>query len=102
MSKIMFTACLSAGARILCGDSESPMAEKSELAMNLSSTYKTLADTPNSEAWLEKAKCWHPRGHPSPGAFTLARGITVDKSPSFRLGALGEPARARSAIDQTG
>ena len=48
----------------LCGDSESQMAEKSELAMNLSSTYKALADTPNSEAWLEKAKRWAPKGSP--------------------------------------
>jgi len=48
----------------LCGDSESQMAEKSELAMNLSSAYKALADTPNSEAWLEKAKRWAPKGSP--------------------------------------
>ena len=48
----------------LCGDSESEMAEKSELAMNLSSTYKALADTPNSDAWLEKAKRWAPKGSP--------------------------------------
>ncbi len=48
----------------LCGDSESQMAEKSELAMNLSSAYKALADSPNSEAWLEKAKRWAPKGSP--------------------------------------
>ena len=48
----------------LCGDSESQMAEKSELAMNLSSTYKSLADTPNSDEWLEKAKRWAPKGSP--------------------------------------
>jgi tetratricopeptide (TPR) repeat protein len=48
----------------LCADSESQMAEKSELAMNLSSAYKALADTPNSEAWLEKAKRWAPKGSP--------------------------------------
>ncbi|HWW15940.1 MAG TPA: hypothetical protein VN310_14865 [Candidatus Dormibacteraeota bacterium] len=48
----------------LCGDSESQMAEKSELAMNLSSTYKALGDAPNSEAWLEKAKRWAPKGSP--------------------------------------
>jgi tetratricopeptide (TPR) repeat protein len=54
-----YRACIA-----LCGDSESQMAEKSELAMNLSSTYKALADTPNSEAWLEKAKRWAPKGSP--------------------------------------
>jgi tetratricopeptide (TPR) repeat protein len=54
-----YQACIA-----LCGDSESQLAEKSELAMNLSSTYKALADTPNSEAWLEKAKHWAPKGSP--------------------------------------
>jgi hypothetical protein len=54
-----YQACIA-----LCGDSESQMAEKSELAMNLSSTYKALADTPNSEAWLERAKRWAPKGSP--------------------------------------
>lgn len=54
-----YQACIA-----LCGDSESQMAEKSELAMNLSSTYKALADTPNSEVWLEKAKRWAPKGSP--------------------------------------
>jgi tetratricopeptide (TPR) repeat protein len=54
-----YRACIA-----LCGDSESQMAEKSELAMNPSSTYKALADTPNSEAWLEKAKRWAPKGSP--------------------------------------
>lgn len=48
----------------LCGDSESKMAEKSELAMNLSSTYKSLGDTSNSDEWLEKAKRWAPKGSP--------------------------------------
>lgn len=54
-----YQACI-----VLCGDSESQMAEKSELAMNLSSTYKALADTANSEAWREKAKRWAPKGSP--------------------------------------
>jgi tetratricopeptide (TPR) repeat protein len=54
-----YQACIA-----LCGDSESQMAEKSELTMNLSSTYKALGDTPNSEAWLEKAKRWAPKGSP--------------------------------------
>jgi hypothetical protein len=40
----------------LCGDSESELAEKSELAMNLSSEYAALGDTTNRDAWLEKAK----------------------------------------------
>ena len=26
--------------------------------------YKALADTPNSEAWLEKAMPWAPKGSP--------------------------------------
>jgi hypothetical protein len=54
-----YQACIA-----VCGDSESQMAEKSKLAMNLSSTYKALADTSNSEAWLEKAKRWAPKGSP--------------------------------------
>jgi hypothetical protein len=52
-----YQACIA-----LCGDSESQMAEKSELAMNLSAAYKALADSPNSEEWLEKAKTWAPKG----------------------------------------
>jgi tetratricopeptide (TPR) repeat protein len=54
-----YQACIA-----LCDDSESQMAEKSELAMNLSSAYKTLADTSNSELWREKAKRWAPKGSP--------------------------------------
>jgi tetratricopeptide (TPR) repeat protein len=46
----------------LCGDSESEMAEKSELAMNLSSTYNALGDATNRGVWLEKAKRWAPKG----------------------------------------
>ncbi len=49
----------------LCGDSESQMAEKSELAMNLSSAYGALGDTSNRDAWLEKAKSWAPKGSPA-------------------------------------
>jgi hypothetical protein len=48
----------------LCGDSESQMAEKSELAMNLGSAYGALGDTSNRDAWLEKAKNWAPKGSP--------------------------------------
>jgi hypothetical protein len=48
----------------LCGDSESQMAEKSEMAMNLSSAYGALRDTANRNAWLEKAKAWAPKGSP--------------------------------------
>jgi hypothetical protein len=40
------------------------MAEKSELAMNLGSTYGALGDTANRDAWLEKAKSWAPKGSP--------------------------------------
>jgi tetratricopeptide (TPR) repeat protein len=58
-AETQYQACIA-----LCGDSESQMAEKSELAMNLSSTYKALADVPNSETWLEKAKGWAPKGSP--------------------------------------
>lgn len=46
----------------LCADSESGMAEKSELAMNLSAAYGALGDTTNRDAWLEKAKSWAPKG----------------------------------------
>lgn len=48
----------------LCGDSESGMAEKSELAMNLSAAYARLGDSANRDAWLEKAKHWAPKGSP--------------------------------------
>jgi len=53
-----YQACIS-----LC-DSESQMAEKSELAMNLSSAYGALGDTANRNAWLEKAKMWAPKESP--------------------------------------
>jgi len=46
----------------LCGDSESEMAEKSELAVNLSAAYAALGDTANRDAWLERAKGWAPKG----------------------------------------
>ena len=48
----------------LCGDSESQMAEKSELAMNLGSAYGALGDSASRSAWLEKAKSWAPKGSP--------------------------------------
>jgi hypothetical protein len=48
----------------LCGDSASAMAEKSELAMNLSLAYAALGDTANRDVWLEKAKNWAPKGSP--------------------------------------
>jgi hypothetical protein len=57
---MQYQACL-----LLCRDSESQMAEKSELAMNLRFTYRCLADTPITEASLAKAKRWAPKGsHP--------------------------------------
>ena len=48
----------------LCGDSETAMAEKSELAMNLSSTYGRMGDTQNRDAWMQKARDWAPKGSP--------------------------------------
>ncbi len=48
----------------LCGDAESEMAEKSELAMNLSAAYDAVGDTADRDAWLEKAKLWAPKGSP--------------------------------------
>jgi tetratricopeptide (TPR) repeat protein len=48
----------------LCDDSEAGRAEKSELAMNLSSAYERLGDMQNRDAWLEKAKGWAPKGSP--------------------------------------
>jgi tetratricopeptide (TPR) repeat protein len=54
-----YQACIA-----LCSDSESQMAEKSELAMNLSSAYGALGDTASRNAWLEKAESWAPKGSP--------------------------------------
>ena len=54
-----YQACIA-----LCADSESGMAEKSELAMNLSAAYEALSDTKNRDARLEKAKNWAPKGSP--------------------------------------
>ena len=54
-----YQACIA-----LCGNSESEMAEKSELAMNLASAYAALGDTAVRDAWLEKAKRWAPKGSP--------------------------------------
>jgi len=48
----------------LCDDSEAGKAEKSELAMNLSSAYTRLGDMQNRDVWLEKAKVWAPKGSP--------------------------------------
>jgi len=47
---------------VLCADSEAGMAEKSELAMNLSAAYAALGEATNRDAWLEKAKNWAPKG----------------------------------------
>jgi tetratricopeptide (TPR) repeat protein len=54
-----YEACIA-----LCGNSESERAEKSELAMNLSSAYAALNDTTDRDAWLEKAKRWAPKASP--------------------------------------
>ncbi len=48
----------------LCDDSEAGRAEKSELAMNLSSAYERLGDMQSRDSWLEKAKSWAPKGPP--------------------------------------
>jgi len=42
-------------ACIECAVIRNPRWREERIAMNLSSAYKALADTPNSEAWLEKA-----------------------------------------------
>ena len=52
-----YQACIA-----LCPDSESGMAEKSELAMNLSAAYAAQSDVTNRDEWLEKAKSWAPKG----------------------------------------
>lgn len=52
-----YEACIA-----LCAESEAGMAEKSELAMNMSAAYEALGDTANRDAWLEKAKSWAPKG----------------------------------------
>ena len=38
------------------------MAEKSELAMNLSQAYAGLNDTGDRDTWLGKAEGWAPKG----------------------------------------
>lgn len=48
----------------LCGDSDAARAEKSELAMNLSSAYGHMGDTQNSDAWIKKARDWALKGSP--------------------------------------
>jgi tetratricopeptide (TPR) repeat protein len=48
----------------LCDDSDKGMAEKSELAMNLSSAYKEMGDIQNHDAWMKKARDWAPKGSP--------------------------------------
>jgi tetratricopeptide (TPR) repeat protein len=40
----------------LCGDSDTAKAEKSELALNLSSAYERMGDTKSRDAWMEKAR----------------------------------------------
>ena len=46
----------------LCGDSDTARAEKSELAMNLSSAYARMGDTQSRDAWMKKARDWAPKG----------------------------------------
>jgi len=54
-----YQACI-----VLCGDADSAMAEKSELAMNLSSAYKRLGDTQSEDLWRTRAQEWAPKGSP--------------------------------------
>ena len=46
----------------LCDDSQKGMAEKSELAFDLSTAYSGLGDPANHDAWRQKAKAWVPKG----------------------------------------
>jgi|SRR5271157_1785763 len=48
----------------LCDDSDTGMAEKSELAMNLSSAYKEMGEMQNHDVWVKKAQDWAPKGSP--------------------------------------
>jgi hypothetical protein len=48
----------------LCDDSDKARAEKSELAMNLSSTYERMGDTQSRDAWIKNARDWAPKGSP--------------------------------------
>lgn len=48
----------------LCGDAEALMAEKSELAMNLSGVFDKLGEPSKRDEWREKAKTWAPKGSP--------------------------------------
>jgi tetratricopeptide (TPR) repeat protein len=48
----------------LCDDSDKSMAEKSELAVNLSSAYERLGDAQSRDAWKKKAQDWAPKGSP--------------------------------------
>lgn len=47
---------------MLCDDSDAAMAEKSELAMNLSSAYERMGDTKDRDSWIMKARDWAPKG----------------------------------------
>jgi tetratricopeptide (TPR) repeat protein len=48
----------------LCDDSDTARAEKSELAMNLSSAYERMGDAENRDAWMKNARDWAPKGSP--------------------------------------
>src|SRR5271157_3091373 len=48
----------------LCDDSEKGMAEKSELAINMSAAYERMGDTQNRDAWRKKSRDWAPKGSP--------------------------------------
>jgi tetratricopeptide (TPR) repeat protein len=48
----------------LCDDSDTARAEKSELAMNLSSAYERMGDLQDRDAWMKKARDWASKGSP--------------------------------------
>jgi tetratricopeptide (TPR) repeat protein len=48
----------------LCDDSDTARAEKSELAMNLSSAYERMGDMQIRDEWIKKAREWAPKGSP--------------------------------------
>ncbi len=55
-----FQSCIA-----LCDDSNEKRAEKSELAMNLSSAYAGMGDAQSRDAWKMKARDWAPKGSPA-------------------------------------
>jgi hypothetical protein len=54
-----YQSCIS-----LCGNTDSQMAEKSELAFNLSGVFKSMDNAANKELWMKNAELWAPKGSP--------------------------------------